>query len=121
MIVRIYTGDDGQTHFEDLPLPAEESRNIALQAGANLVFRRFPADHWSDWHTAPRPAIHFYSRGAHGDRDRRWHHAAVLDRVMWSSLTTSQARATRPLGGSSADRCRCAGGHLNKVLPTIHV
>jgi hypothetical protein len=54
MIVRIYTGDDGQTHFEDLPLPAEESHNVALQAGANLMFRCFPADHWSDWHTAPR-------------------------------------------------------------------
>ena len=52
MIVRIYTGDDGQTHFEDLPLPAEESHNVALQAGANLVFRCFPADYWSDWHTA---------------------------------------------------------------------
>jgi hypothetical protein len=33
MIVRIYTGPDGQTHFEDLPLPAEESHNVALQAG----------------------------------------------------------------------------------------
>ena len=29
MIVRIYTGHDGQTHFEDLPLPAEESHNVA--------------------------------------------------------------------------------------------
>ena len=45
MIVRIYTGQDGQTHFEDLPLPAEESHNIALQVGANLVFRCFPANH----------------------------------------------------------------------------
>src|SRR5271166_835141 len=54
MIVRIYTGHDGQTHFEDLPLPAEENHNVALQAGANLVFRCFPADYWSDWHTAPR-------------------------------------------------------------------
>jgi hypothetical protein len=44
MIVRIYTGHDGQTHFEDLPLPAEESHNVALQAGGNLVFRCFPAD-----------------------------------------------------------------------------
>src|SRR5205085_6788953 len=41
MIVRIYTGQDGQTHFEDLPLPAEESHNVAVQAGANLVFRCF--------------------------------------------------------------------------------
>src|ERR1700719_4222307 len=54
MIVRIHTGHDGQTHFEDLPLPAEESHNVALQAGANLVFRCFPADYWRDWHTAPR-------------------------------------------------------------------
>src|SRR4029077_5892773 len=54
MIVRIHTGPDGQTHFEDLPLPAEETHSVALQAGANLVFRCFPADYWSDWHTAPR-------------------------------------------------------------------
>ena len=74
MIVRIFTGDDGQTHFEDLPLPAEESHNVALQAGANLVFRCFPADYWSDWHTAPGDNT-FYSRGADGNRDRRWHHA----------------------------------------------
>ena len=54
VILRIYTDHDGQTHFEDLPLPAEESHNIALQAGANLTFRCFPADYWSDWRTAPR-------------------------------------------------------------------
>ena len=30
MIVRIYTGQDGQTHFEDLPMPAEEIHNVAL-------------------------------------------------------------------------------------------
>src|SRR5689334_259585 len=63
MIVRIYTGQDGQTHFEDLPLPAEESHNIALQAGANLVFRCFPADYWSDWHTAPRRQYIFILAG----------------------------------------------------------
>ena len=53
MIVRIYTGHDGQTHFEDLPLPAEESHNVALQAGANLVFRCFPADARAGY-SAPR-------------------------------------------------------------------
>jgi hypothetical protein len=75
MIVRIYTGQDGQTHFEDLPLPAEESHNIALQAGASLVFRRFPCGLLERLaHRAPA-AIHFYSRGADGNRDRRWHDA----------------------------------------------
>ena len=82
MIVPIYTGHDGQTHFEDLPLPAEESHNVALQAGANLVFR-FPADYWSDWHTVPGDNTFFFSQG-------RWKSGsamaprAVLDRVMWS-------------------------------------
>ena len=75
MIVRIYTGQDGQTHFEDLPLPAEESHNIALQTGANLTFRCFPPDHWSDWHTAPPAPIHFHSRGADRNRHRRWQDA----------------------------------------------
>ena len=63
MIVRIYTGHDGQTHFEDLPLPAEEGHNVALQEGANLVFRCFPADYSSDWHTAPRRQYIFILAG----------------------------------------------------------
>src|ERR1700726_3098707 len=94
MIVGIYTGHDGQTHFEDLPLPAEESPNVALQAGANLVFRCFPADYWSDWHTAPRRQYIFILVGQMeigiGDgTTRRFGPGDVV------SLTTSQARATR--------------------------
>jgi hypothetical protein len=54
MIVRIYTGEDGQTHFEDLPMPADEVEQVAIAAGTNIVFRRFPADYFSDWHCAPR-------------------------------------------------------------------
>jgi len=54
MIVRIYTGEDGQTHFEDLPMPADEVEQVAIAAGANIVFRRFPANYFSDWHCAPR-------------------------------------------------------------------
>src|SRR5207253_3963588 len=94
MIVRIYTGDDGHTHFEDLPLPAGESHNVALQTGANLVFRCFPADHWSDWHTAPRRQYIFILVGQMKSGSAMAPRA-VLDRVIWSSLTTSQARATR--------------------------
>ena len=94
MIVRIYTGQDGQTHFEDLPLPAEENHNVALQAGAAscsaVSLRTIGAI------GTPRPGDNtfLFSRG-------RWRSGsamaprAVLDRVMWSSLTTSQARATR--------------------------
>ena len=99
MIVRIYTGDDGQTHFEDLPLPAEESRNVALQAGANLVFRCFPADHWSDWHTAPPGTIHFYSRGQMdiGIGDGTTRRFGPGDVVLADDLT-GQGHTTRSLG-----------------------
>src|SRR4029077_5220930 len=94
MIVRIYAGQDGQTHFEDLPLPAEESHNVAVQAGANLVFRCFPADYSSDWHTAPRRQYIFILKGQMeigiGDGTTR-----RFGPGMSSSLTISQARATR--------------------------
>ena len=62
-MVRMYTGNDGQTHFDDLPMPAEEIQNVAIQAGADIVFRRFPADYFSDWHTAPRRQYIFILSG----------------------------------------------------------
>src|SRR6059036_3858939 len=94
MIVRIYTGHDGQTHFEDLPLPAEESHNVALQAGANLVFRRFPADYFSDWHTAPRRQYIFILAGQMeiGIGDGTTRRFGPGDVVLADDLT---ARATR--------------------------
>ena len=63
MIVRIYTGQDGQTHFEDLTIPAEEIQNVAIQAGSDMVFRRFHPDYYSDWHTAPRRQYIFMLSG----------------------------------------------------------
>ena len=39
MIVRIYTGHDGQTHFEDLPLPTEENHKLSAAIEQR---RRFP-------------------------------------------------------------------------------
>lgn len=54
MIVRIYSGGDGQTHFEELDLLQEQQYTQPLRDNAQLIFRRFPADYFSDWHTAPR-------------------------------------------------------------------
>src|SRR6266446_9920271 len=99
MIVRIYTGHDGQTHFEDLPLPADESHNIALQAGANLVFRCFPADYWSDWHTAPRRQYIFILVGQMeiGIGDGTTRRFGPGDVVLADDLT-GQGHTTRSLG-----------------------
>lgn len=54
MIVRLYTGEDGQAHFEDLNVPAGETEIVALQAGADMTYRRFLDGTFSDWHNAPR-------------------------------------------------------------------
>jgi hypothetical protein len=52
-IVRLYTGDDGESHLEDLDL-ADHPELTELQAAKGVVFRRFEPDYFSDWHNAPR-------------------------------------------------------------------
>jgi len=53
-IIRLYTGGDGQSHFEDVNTPKGEVEAVALKTGADLTFRRAPAGRFSDWHNAPR-------------------------------------------------------------------
>jgi hypothetical protein len=56
MIVHIYTGEDGQSHFEDMPLPSaldERGRaRLPLQSATSIEFIQFPGDFFSDWHPA---------------------------------------------------------------------
>lgn len=56
-VVRIYTGDDDQSHMEDLDLPYRELAagylETALQRANGVRFYSSPAGHFSDWHTAP--------------------------------------------------------------------
>ena len=54
MIVRLYPGEDGQAHFEDLNVPAGDTETVALKAGADMTYRRFADGSFSDWHNAPR-------------------------------------------------------------------
>ena len=54
MLVRIYTGDDGQSHFEDLGLPEPDVQRIATKPGEDLVFRRTAADRPTEWHNPTR-------------------------------------------------------------------
>ena len=42
MIVRLYNGEDGQAHFEDMNVPAGDTETVALQSGADMTYRRFP-------------------------------------------------------------------------------
>ena len=55
MIVRIYTGDDGETHFADVDIPAGgDPVSMALKEGADIRFTHTGENRFSDWHNAPR-------------------------------------------------------------------
>ena len=96
-MVRMYTGNDGQTHFDDLPMPAEEIQHVAIQAGADIVFRRFPADYLSDWHTAPRRQYIFMLSGQMeiGIGDGTTRRCGPGDAVLADDLTGQATRRAR--------------------------
>ena len=52
-IMRLYTGDDGQSHIEELDL-ASHPELEELQNAEGIVFRQSEAGRFSDWHNAPR-------------------------------------------------------------------
>ncbi len=56
-VVRLYTGDDGEAHFEELELPYEkiaDAERTAIQSTTGIQFRRAPSGHFQDFHVAPR-------------------------------------------------------------------
>ena len=57
-VVRIYTGPDNKSHFEDLQIPLKDSGKVglvsALMKATGVVFRETAGDYSYDFHTAPR-------------------------------------------------------------------
>ena len=57
-VVRIYTGDDGESHFEDVNIEMGEDGYGGLIsspiAAKSVMFRRVEGDYHLDFHTAPR-------------------------------------------------------------------
>lgn len=57
-VVRVYTGADGESHFEDLRVPLADagfgSRLSRLIRGSGVVFRQVGGDYDLDFHNAPR-------------------------------------------------------------------
>jgi hypothetical protein len=57
-IVRIFTGPDGQSHFEDLEVPLEDrgamGRISKLWRGKGVMFREVDGDYSLGYHNAPR-------------------------------------------------------------------
>jgi len=58
-ITRLYTGDDGESHFGELEIPMHDTGGNAgivskILDATGLFFRDTKADYSLDWHTAPR-------------------------------------------------------------------
>ena len=57
-VTRIYTGEDGKTHAEELEVPLTQARATTELSEpvpiTSVQFRRNSSDYFIDWHTAPR-------------------------------------------------------------------
>ena len=56
-VVRIYTGSDEKSHFEDVDLPFATgggSEATLLQAAKGVRFNRYPPGYLVEWHCAPQ-------------------------------------------------------------------
>ena len=57
-ITRLYTGNDGQSHFEDVEIVLEDrgaiGRLSAAEPASGIIFRETGRDYDYDWHNAPR-------------------------------------------------------------------
>ena len=54
MIVRIYTGDDGQSHFEEQDMDSGPYPWGELREATGVIFNQSQPGSFSDWHNAPR-------------------------------------------------------------------
>lgn len=52
-ISRLFTGSDGQSHFEELPISAHPELT-GLSKTTIITFREDPTGRFQDWHPAPR-------------------------------------------------------------------
>ena len=104
---RVYTGDDGLTHAEQIEVPLIERPGggavSRLLAGPGVMLRRTPPDYFIDWHPAPRRqfVITIAGRGEIEVGDGTKRRFAPGD-VFFAEDLTGEGHVTRHIEG---DRC----------------
>lgn len=67
-VTRLYTGDDGESHFEDIDIPLVHSQAIGKLSetipATGIIFRKTAPDYHYDWHNAPRRQFIIMLEGA---------------------------------------------------------
>ena len=103
-IVRIYTGADNQSHFEDMHIPLKSTGKIGfisdLMKATGIVFRETGGDYNYDFHTAPRRQYVVNLEGEVeievGDGTKRVLHSGD---VLLAEDTTGQGHISRAVAG----------------------
>ena len=54
MFYKIYTGEDGQSHFEELDMAQGFAAFGKMQTATGILFRQVESGDFMDWHVAPR-------------------------------------------------------------------
>jgi len=104
MVVRIYTGPDNKSHFEELQIPLKDAGKTGflseLMKAKGVVFRETTGDYNYDFHTAPRRQLVVNLEGEVeieiGDGTRRILHAGE---ILLAEDTTGQGHISRAVAG----------------------
>ncbi len=103
-VVRIYTGPDNKSHFEDLQIPLKDGGKVGFLSerikASGVVFRETAGDYNYDFHTAPRRQYVVNLEGAVeievGDGTRRILGAGD---ILLAEDTTGQGHISRAVAG----------------------
>ena len=105
-VVRIYTGSDNKSHFEDVQIPLKDSGKVGflseLTKASGVLFRETGGDYNYDFHTAPRRQYVVNLEGEVeievGDGNKRILRAGD---VLLAEDTTGQGHISRAVAGKS--------------------
>lgn len=103
-VVRLYTGPDNKSHFEDVQIPLKDAGKVGfiseLTKATGVVFRETAADYNYEFHTAPRRQFVVNLEGEVeievGDGTRRILRAGD---ILLAEDTTGQGHISRAVGG----------------------
>jgi uncharacterized cupin superfamily protein len=106
-VVRLYTGADNESHFEDIEIELNLHGHMEvseLQSVQGIIFRRVPPTHRSNYHPAPRRQYVITLAGQveieTGDGTVRRFGPGD---VMLAEDTTGRGHITRVIGGKPRD------------------
>ena len=107
-ITRIFTGDDGESHFEDVQMPLVSNGMAGLfsepVAVTSVIFRETESDYELDFHPAPRRQYVVNLKGGveietgHGEK-------RILDagEILLAEDTTGRGHKSRAVNGQARE------------------